>query len=77
TPGAPEDPVQASVARKVEQLRAAQEAGQLDPAWDPLDVLMFVNQIAMSWAGVTAPDDAFGAARRSAVVAAVERLFPR
>ncbi|WP_238009100.1 TetR family transcriptional regulator [Dactylosporangium sp. AC04546] len=76
TPDAP-NPVQASVTRKVEQLRAAQEAGQLDPAWDPLDVLMFVNQIAMSWAGVTPRDDAFLAARRAAVVAAVERLFPR
>lgn len=23
----------------------------LDPAWDPVDILMFVNQLAMSWAG--------------------------
>ena len=33
---------------KIEQLRQAQEAGQLDPVWDPLDVLVLVNRITMS-----------------------------
>lgn len=43
---------------------------------------MFVSQIATSWAGQTGlgPDgkdrDAFLAARRAAIVAAVQRLFP-
>ena len=79
----PDDAVQASARRKIEQLRQAQEAGQLDTAWDPLDILVFVNQIAMSWAaqpglGPAGNEgrDSFMAARRAAVVAAVQRLFP-
>jgi AcrR family transcriptional regulator len=79
----PDDAIRESVVRKVEQLRKAQEAGQLDPAWDPLDILVFVNQIAMSWAAqpdlVPTADqgqDPFMAARRAAIVAAVQRLFP-
>jgi AcrR family transcriptional regulator len=79
----PGDPIQQSMDSKTEQLRQAQEAGRLDPAWDPLDVLVLVNRIAMSWAAQ--PDlaptageerDSFLAARRAAIVAAVERLFP-
>ncbi|MGW3949417.1 TetR family transcriptional regulator [Streptomyces sp. NPDC004752] len=78
------DPTLESVRRKVGQLREAQEAGHLDPAWDPIDILVFVNQIAMSWAGqldlVQAVADHVRdpslAARRTAVVAAVQRLFP-
>jgi AcrR family transcriptional regulator len=80
----PDDPMRESMLHKVEQLRKAQEAGRLDPAWDPLDVLVLVNRIAMSWAAQpdlapeAAPErDAFMAARRAAIVAAVERLFPR
>ncbi|MFF2131770.1 hypothetical protein ACFVW1_41740 [Streptomyces olivochromogenes] len=73
-----------TVRRKVEQLRKAQEAGRLDPAWDPIDILVFVNQIAMAWAGQLDLVDAAAdqvrdpslAARRAAVVAAVQRLFP-
>ncbi|UGQ11896.1 hypothetical protein LO772_34915 [Yinghuangia sp. ASG 101] len=65
-------------------MRAAQEAGLLDPAWDPLDVLVLVNQIAMAWADKPGMADASdsgavdggSAARRAAVVAAVRRLFP-
>ncbi|MEV6164184.1 TetR family transcriptional regulator [Streptomyces sp. NPDC052052] len=82
-PTAPDDPVQATVRHKTEQLRDAQESGRLDAAWDPIDVLMFVNQLAMSWAGQTdlLPADgaqraAFLAARREAIVTAVQRLFP-
>jgi len=79
----PGDPLQESVDRKAGQLRKAQETGQLDPSWDPLDILVLVNQIAMSWAAQ--PDlapaageerDSFLAARRAAIVAAVQRLFP-
>ncbi|MGW1758710.1 TetR family transcriptional regulator [Streptomyces mirabilis] len=73
-----------TVRRKVEQLREAQEAGHLDPAWDPIDILVFVNQIAMAWAGQLDLVDAAAdqvrdpspAARRAAVVAAVQCLFP-
>lgn len=74
---------QDAVARKTAQLRSAQQAGLLDSSWDPLDILVFLNQLAMSWAGqagVAAMSDGarerFLAARRSAIVAAVERLFP-
>lgn len=70
--------------RKVEQLRKAQEAGHLDPAWEPIDILVFVNQLAMAWPGqLDLVEAAAGqvrdpslAARRAAVVAAVQRLFP-
>ncbi|MFF2430094.1 TetR family transcriptional regulator [Streptomyces mirabilis] len=75
---------QETVRRKVEQLRKAQEAGHLDPAWEPIDILVFVNQIAMAWAGQLDLVDAAAdqvrdpspAARRAAVVTAVQRLFP-
>jgi AcrR family transcriptional regulator len=77
------DPIQESVRRKASQLRQAQDNGQLDPSWDPLDVLVLVNQIATSWAiqPVPAPSagherDAFLAARRAAIVSAVQRIFP-
>ncbi|WP_460061499.1 TetR family transcriptional regulator [Streptomyces sp. YKOK-I1] len=78
-------PVQATVTRKVEQLREAQRAGLLDPAWDPVDILALVNQIATTWAtqteiGAVAAEKAADPsldARRSALVGAVERLFPR
>ncbi|MEV0555143.1 TetR family transcriptional regulator [Streptomyces sp. NPDC050597] len=79
------DPTRAAIARKLDQLRQAQQAGRLDPAWDPVDVLALVNQIATTWAaqpeiGAAAAEQAADnstAARREAVVAAVERLFPR
>ncbi|SFN07041.1 transcriptional regulator, TetR family [Streptomyces sp. cf124] len=78
------DPTRAAIARKLDQLRQAQQAGQLDPAWDPVDVLALVNQIATTWAAQTEigaaaeqAADPSVAARRAAVVAAVERLFPR
>ncbi|MFI6359502.1 TetR family transcriptional regulator [Streptomyces sp. NPDC050743] len=83
TPVDPDDPIQATVRRKTEQLRNAQKAGHLDATWDPADILMFVNQLAQSWAGQSdlMPADeeeraSFPAARRAAIVAAVQRLFP-
>ncbi|MER8039812.1 TetR family transcriptional regulator [Streptomyces hydrogenans] len=83
TPPDPDDPIQAAVLHKTEQLREAQKAGHLDPAWDPVDILMFVNQLAMSWAGqadLLPPGQkertAFLTARRAAIVTAVQRLFP-
>ncbi|MEU6224506.1 TetR family transcriptional regulator [Streptomyces sp. NPDC047042] len=79
------DTIRETVARKIDQLREAQRAGQLDPEWDPVDVLALVNQIATTWAaqteiGAVAAEQAADpslAARRAALVAAVERLFPR
>ncbi|WP_265690770.1 hypothetical protein [Streptomyces griseolus] len=73
------------IAGKLDQLRDAQRTGFLDPAWEPVDVLALINQIAMTWAGqpeiaAAAADQAVApsiAARRAALVAAVERMFPR
>ncbi|MFD4231270.1 TetR family transcriptional regulator [Streptomyces sp. NPDC058545] len=82
-PADPDDPIQTTVRHKTEQLRSAQKAGHLDPAWDPADVLMFVNQLAMAWVGQSdlMPVDEderarFLSARRAAIVEAVQRLFP-
>lgn len=65
-------------------MRAAQEAGNLDPSWDPADVLMLVYQIAIAWAGKTGPTEGttradreeFLTRRRAAALTAVQRLFP-
>lgn len=80
---APDNPILETVQRKTEQLRQAQKAGHLEPAWDPADILAFVNQLATSWVGqsdqLPAAEDeraAFLDARRAAIVAAVQRLFP-
>lgn len=69
--------------RKIVVLREAQHDGLIDPAWDPLDVLVFVNRLASAWVdqpGLPSMDTdagtAFSAARREAIVDAVERLFP-
>ncbi|WP_328413171.1 TetR family transcriptional regulator [Streptomyces violaceus] len=79
------DPMLTTITGKVEQLRDAQRAGLIDPAWDPVDVLALINQIATTWAGQPeigaaaaklAADTSVGA-RRAALVTAVERLFPR
>ncbi|OMC36747.1 TetR family transcriptional regulator [Mycobacterium sp. GA-1841] len=84
----PEDPFQEAVRqtvyRGVGQVRQAQAAGHLDPAWDPIDVMVIVTQIALAWAWqldlvqlagkqVRNPDPS---ARRAAIVAAVAGLFP-
>ncbi|GAA4991837.1 hypothetical protein [Kitasatospora paranensis] len=81
--GDPGDPLRATVRRKTEQLRLAQTSGHLDPAWDPADILMFVNQLAIARVGQSdllpadaAERTAFLSARRAAIVAAVQRLFP-
>ncbi|MER6558997.1 TetR family transcriptional regulator [Streptomyces sp. NPDC001027] len=79
-----DDPVRQTLVHKAEQLRAAQKAGGLDPDWDPLDVLVIVNQIATSWANqpglaveIPQQDSAdYLAARRAAIVSAVQRIFP-
>ncbi|WP_191242970.1 TetR family transcriptional regulator [Amycolatopsis deserti] len=85
---APGDPFQESVRRTVrdgiEQLRQAQAAGHLDPSWDPIDIMVVVNQIAQAWAwqpGLVElaegqVRDPSYTARRAAIVAAVAGLFP-
>ena len=79
----PDDAVRAADAAKVEQLRSAQQSGLLNRDWDPADVLTLVNQIAWAWVGQ--PDllpkepqrrADFLQERRTAAVAAVQRLFP-
>ncbi|MGW2259955.1 TetR family transcriptional regulator [Streptomyces sp. NPDC001780] len=80
-----EAPTRTAVLLKVRQLREAQESGQLDPAWDPVDVLALVTQIATAWltqtemaaAAAQLARDPATAARRAAVVESVRRLFPR
>ncbi|MER6560507.1 TetR family transcriptional regulator [Streptomyces sp. NPDC001027] len=79
-----DDPVRQAMTHKTEQLRRAQEAGLLEPGWDPLDVLILVNQIGTSWANQPGLATSLPlrervermAARRASVVAAVQRLFP-
>jgi AcrR family transcriptional regulator len=73
-----DNPLRASMGRKIETLAAAQRDGQLDDGWDAVDILMFVNQIAMAWAGqsVVTPGNDFPDRRRKAVVSAVRKLFP-
>lgn len=73
----------ATVTDKVEEIRRAQRAGQLDPSWDPMDVLVLVNQVTTAWvdhpglAPAGGPErERYLAERRAAVVAAVARLFP-
>jgi hypothetical protein len=78
-------PLQATITRKIDQLADAWRTGLLDPDWDPVDVLALINQIATTWAGqpeigaaaAQRAADTSTAARRTALVTAVERLFPR
>lgn len=69
--------------RKVAMVHQAQQDGLLEASWDPLDVVVFVSQLASAWAdqpelpsvaGQTR--EQFLAHRRAALVAAVQRLFP-
>ncbi|EHK82228.1 MULTISPECIES: TetR/AcrR family transcriptional regulator [Rhodococcus] len=82
TAGVGDDPFGLIVEGKIEQLRRAQEAGALDKNWDPADVIVFVSQLATSWAGqvdlVPAGPErhAFLTSRRQAIEKAVRRLFP-
>ena len=68
---------------KIESIRRAQETGDLDPTWDPIDVMALVTQIATTW--IDQPElgclprdatDPVTIARRTAVVRAVHTLFP-
>ncbi|MFD6450570.1 TetR family transcriptional regulator [Nocardia sp. NPDC060220] len=79
-----EESVRQTVRRTVDLLRQAQETEQLNPAWDPIDIMVLVTQISLAWAWQ--PDlvdlaqgqvrNTSGEARRAAIVAAVAGLFP-
>jgi len=77
-----DDAARETARNKTAKLRRAQQDGLLDPSWDPLDVLVFVSQLASAWADqpglptAKSVRDEFLADRRAAIVAAVERLFP-
>ncbi|MDQ0867353.1 hypothetical protein [Arthrobacter globiformis] len=79
---ADEDPFRLIVAGKIAQLRQAQESGVLNKNWDPTDMLVFVSQLATSWAGQgdlvpAGPErDAFLALGRQAIETVVRQLFP-
>ncbi len=80
-PASVDDPFDAVVAKKIEQLRQAQADGVLDASWDPTDILVFVSQLATSTVDPDRSIDskqrtAFLAARRDAIKQAVQRLFP-
>lgn len=80
-PASVDDPFDAVVAKKIEQLRQAQTDGALDASWDPTDILVFVSQLATSTLDPDRSIDskqrtAFLAARRDAIKQAVQRLFP-
>ena len=69
---------------KIEKLRRAQRAGDLDPTWDPVDIMALVVQITHTWLDQTAlaavaprtAADPAPSARRAAVIRAVTALFP-
>ncbi|TWE13344.1 TetR/AcrR family transcriptional regulator [Rudaeicoccus suwonensis] len=80
-PASVDDAVDVVVVNKIEQLRRAQTDGVLDASWDPIDILVFVSQLATSPIdpGSSINDQqrtAFRAARRDAIKKAVQRLFP-
>jgi AcrR family transcriptional regulator len=78
------DPYGQALAGKIEKIRGAQEAGKLDPSWDPADVCVLVSQIATAWIeppqvaslGRPAPAQRGVAERRATVVRSVQALFP-
>lgn len=79
-----DSPYRKAILGKIATIRRAQEAGDLDPAWDPVDVMAVLSQLAQTWldqaeiASVArdAAADPTLPARRAAVVRAVTALFP-
>ena len=75
----------AAILTKLDEIRRAQREGHLDSSLEAIDVLALVGQIATTWIGQPELSDAAiehatdpsSERRRAAVVAAVERLFPR
>jgi AcrR family transcriptional regulator len=78
------DPYGQAMAGKTEKIRSAQEAGKLDPSWDPADICILVSQIATAWIGLPevaslgrpAASERAVAERRATVVRSVQALFP-
>src|ERR1700722_17803474 len=78
------DPYGQAMAGKVQKIRAAQQAGELDPSWDPADICVLVSQIATAWIGLPevaslgrpAATERAVAERRATVVRGVQALFP-
>ena len=78
------DPYGQAMAGKIEKIRRAQEAGQLEPSWDPDDICVLVSQIATAWIGLPevaslgrpAATERAVAERRATVVRSVQALFP-
>jgi AcrR family transcriptional regulator len=78
------DPYGQAMAGKIEKIRGAQEAGKLDPSWDPADICVLVSQIATAWIGLPdvaslgrpAAAERAAAERRATVVRSVQALFP-
>lgn len=66
---------------KLDQIRAGQEAGAIDPGWDPVDLLAMVRALASTWSGAppalrhlaesTGPDVG---TRRAVIEDAIRRL---
>ncbi|WP_229052442.1 TetR family transcriptional regulator [Aeromicrobium sp. Leaf350] len=82
-PGA-RDSFNTVIQSKIARLALAQQDGDLSKDWDPIDILALVNQLAATWA--SQPDLQFAAtsaarnvdraARRAAVISAVQAVFP-
>jgi AcrR family transcriptional regulator len=78
------DPYGMAIAGKIEKIRGAQEAGELDASWDPADICVLVFQIATAWIGLPevaglgrpAAAERAVAERRATVVRSVQALFP-
>jgi AcrR family transcriptional regulator len=67
------------VTRDIGVIEAAQAAGQVDPVWEPLDLLVMLFGVGLAWAQSPHPDAATGdlatvAARRAAAVEAARRI---
>ena len=76
-----DDPFNAVVRNKIDQLRQAQTDGVLDASWDPSDILDVVSQLATSAVDPGGSIDSkqrttYLAARHDAIEHAVQRLFP-
>jgi AcrR family transcriptional regulator len=68
------------VSRDIGVIEAAQAAGQVDPAWEPMDLLVMLFGVGLAWAQSPHPDalgvdPAIVAARRAAAVEAARRII--
>jgi AcrR family transcriptional regulator len=66
--------------RDIKVIEAAQAAGQVDAAWQPMDLLVLIFGIGLAWAqsphpDVSTADPASVVARRAAAVEAVRRII--